>query len=240
MTKKTFKPNARWMSLGASPSAPDFCNIDVDYVAVGGPGIELRAPDVYLIAERSEIFKWYDRTLEMQRLGGHLVITSFINNYLKTQNDEIGTHLTPWPKHISMDLFPDPANFPCDEIVEVNPHCRKSWDDYKTWSPGELCMATCGTMGLLYAIRAKASEIHMVGLEGYAGKSDYFDNRRFHSNSKVAQHFHRFTKPFINKIVEKCPDIKFFHYGEPQFELPYSNLEVVPSVPKNKLIPISA
>lgn len=234
MTKKIFKPNARWMSLGASPSAPDFCNIDVDYVAVGGPGIELRMPDVYLIAERSEIFKWYDYTTEMQSQGGHLLVTSFILNYLKVGGEEIGSHLTPWPYHLDKSLIPD--DFPYDEIVPVRSHPRHAWTDYKHWIRGNLCMCTCGTMAMLYAIRAKASEIHMVGLEGYNGVDDYFDKEHYPSSRRSAQHFQEYTLPFIHMIVKACPDIKFFHYGTPRFDLDYSNVVVVSNLESMSIV----
>ena len=215
MNNIDFTDRATWLIIGGSPCASDYCDLHTDYVISAGPGIELRRPDVYMLAERKEVFRWYDRILDMRREGGILVTQSFISDYLLTHSNDYG-RLTPWPDHIDENLKPGNDPLPFDEVIKVHPRPKSQWESWHSWTKGDICASISGCMAMMYALLWGAVILQLVGMEGYDGTNDYFNSMP--SSHRTSNHFIEYVIPLLRKIFRTHDKVTFNLYGNPRFD----------------------
>ncbi len=113
-------------------------------------------------------------------------------------------------------------DFPHDGWMEYVDTGATHLGAYKAWEPGLYCQAVAGILALQYAVNHGATEVHMVGMEGYTGGVDYFTGKR--GAERGAKYFREAWAPHTQRIVDKCPEIQFFVYGNPTYPLEGNNV----------------
>lgn len=194
---------SRWMILGASPSAQDNCLLPVvDFVAGAGKSILFYRPDYYFIIERRSLWL-HPEELKLARVNGTKVIVRkfLIPNVIEKLQAE-GKYSGDYPHDFAINLK----------------------NDWKDWEPGDYVNANSGAVALQWAINHGATEIHLVGCEGYRGPGhiDYCDGTA--SNKHNKQRSEKEYVPLLKKIIKKCPEIKFFVYGNSTYKLKNENV----------------
>ena len=173
----------RWMVLGASPTAPNYCDLDVDVVIAAGDGITLRHPDYYIVCEPRGMNRYIRRRKDERRLGMKVIVTHHFGG----------------------------CKFPYDIVVNV-----VAVYDSSNWHRGQYMAGPSGVLGLQYAVNNGATEVHLVGMEGYTSNADYFTGMS--STPNDIQTIREFPA-LMQGIVDACPDIDFHIYGNPIYTL---------------------
>lgn len=191
---------SRWMVLGSSPSAPEHCNTpEIDFTISSGDGIILRHPDYYFIMEESALWRRVDERYEAQRNGTKIVLSQYLVQLLR------GKKYQDFLDRTHQKLFP------YNELIRFDPLSRP--ETWKTWRRGNYVAACSGVLCLQFAVNHGATEIHMVGMEGYApgDVSNYFTGAKCAPRSVrlCSQVYH----PLTQRIINKCVDINFYTYG---------------------------
>jgi len=196
----------RWMVLGSSPSAPEHHNTpDVDVSISSGDGILLRSPTYYLIVEESAIWRHPKERQRAQNDGTKVLLTDNLVNSVR------GAKFQKFLDRTSKYMFP------YDELVRCNVPIRKN--SWKSWRRGSYIRSCSGVVALQYAINHGATDIHMVGMEGYTALEgpQYFNGQPANNKS------HRFAQmchfPLTQRIIAQCPDVSFTTYGRLTYDL---------------------
>ena len=141
----------RWMVLGASPCAAEcHCIPEVDAVAAAGASILIHRPDFYFIYENDALWKHMDELAEARQLGTKVIL---------------GWNLWDTLKHSTPPIY----DYPCDDYLPLK-KCINSKEPEKAWKPGVYVPICGGGLALQWAVNHGASEIHLVGMEGYRGR----------------------------------------------------------------------
>lgn len=93
--------------------------------------------------------------------------------------------------------------------------------------------ADCGFSGLyctMFAVNNGAADLTWVGMEGYRSQPgatvpDHFDG--YHGPEKGVRQTQDVLGPFLQSVVEACPDVRFTFYGQPLYRLDGDNLTVI-------------
>jgi len=111
-----------------------------------------------------------------------------------------------------------------------------------TYVPGEIVFAQyCGLAAMQYAIREGATELVIVGCDGYPGDRpmvDFpvvtFDGKCGDSMGMVQTR--TVIEPFMRSMVAQCPDVEFVQFGRPLYTVDAPNytvaLEIVGGMPE--------
>ncbi len=205
-----YKDGTRWMVLGASPSAPEFHMIpDIDVVASAGDGILLQRPDYYFLTEEISLDLFESERFEARMLGTKVVLNGQLRKKIRSK-------------------FGENFVFPCDEYIDEFSD-GSYMSSYKRYRPGQYAHACAGCLALQWAVNHGATEVHMVGMEGYAGGVDYFDGRR--GNDGSAKATRQSYRHLIQRIVDTHLDIKFFAYGKLVYSLDGDNVSLIQGSP---------
>ena len=91
---------------------------------------------------------------------------------------------------------------------------------------------SAGLSGLLcleYVVNHGAKRIHLVGMNGYAGRvgGDYFDGHETPVNTpdKRLRHTREIIEPFVQTVVDACPDVEFVFYGQLNYRVTGRNAQ---------------
>lgn len=193
----------KWLVLGASPSAPDFYKIpDVDFITSAGDAILLCRPDWYFVNERRSLDLHKQERAEARAKGTRVVIQRSFRKLIKYHDD---------------------SNFcfPYDDCIEDFSY-GSIWRSHEYWTPGRYSQSSSGCLALQWAVNHGATEVHMVGMEGYTGGVDYFTGTK--GSELGARWTHESYGPLVQRIIETSPDIQFTMYGEPLYQLKAENL----------------
>lgn len=189
----------KWMVLGASPSAADYHGIKVDVVIGAGASIKLREPDYYMIVEEQALFFYYQQVLIARACGMKVVITETM------QACTIGR------------MYLRDISYPHDIVIDAVQNAPDPW------VPGDIHFTAGGGVALQFALVNGATEIHMVGMEGYlAGGKDYFTGESSTEDQEI--HSHTVYEPLLRRIVEQSPDVEFVTYGKLNYPLVGDNV----------------
>lgn len=193
----------KWMVLGSSPSAPYyFGSIQSDRVISSGDGILLIRPDYYLVNEYNALDRHETIRLRCQAQGTKVLVSDYVDLH----------------KHLG---------YAVDEVIPLLVPGEDLDNSWKRWEPGRYVFSVSGAVGLQYAVNHGATEIHMVGMEGYTGGADYFTGQIGHQGAKV------FTTtsyaPLLRLIVSKCPGVQFITYGDLVYDLSGPNVTQEPT-----------
>ena len=194
------------MVLGASPSAPEFHSIpNVDVVASAGDGILLHRPDYDILTEEVSLRKYHAERYEARKLGTKV----FIRDGLRS---------------VFRDKFGSDFDFPCDGYISdfTNGSYHNS---HKWYEPGRYAHSCAGNLALQWAVNHGATEVHMVGMEGYTGGIDYFNGNQ--GNDKSARVTQASFGPLTQRIVETHPNVQFTAYGDLKYPLEGDNVSLV-------------
>ncbi len=209
------KDGTRWMVLGASPSAPQFHTVpNVDVVVSAGDGILLQRPDYYILTEEVSLRRYHDERYEARALGTKVIIRDGLRSVFR-------------------DKFGSDFDFPCDGYISdfTNGSYQHS---HKWYEPGRYAHCCAGILALQWAVNHGATEVHMVGMEGYTGGVDYFNGN--HGNDKSARVTQSAFGPLTQRIVETHPDVQFTAYGDLKYSLDGDNVSLIqgdPTQPKS-------
>lgn len=197
----------RWMCMGASMCAPKYKDLDVDYVTSAGDAIALRKPHYYMLHESANL-KRYVKLMQRYRStddDGGFRTTICITDGLLNQKG--------WWKEY-------------DEVLPLCTHERvPSWLIWDAWEPGKYCPGMTGLLAVQYAVNHGAREVHLVGMEGYTGKDDYFMG--WPTSMWCLKEFkgcHPYSH-MMRRIVRLSPQCRFICYGQMTYNLPYANVE---------------
>ena len=186
-----------WLVCGASPSVPDL--LDAAYA---------RAGDATSIACNSAVYRWLirDELLDYIWLHDHEACRLF-SDYAKYLQRIDGTRLLT----LGRDSLPALESRGVDDAYEFIE--ASSPNHTVTWERGKYTNArTSGGLILQYAINNGATEVHVVGMEGFKSTPeavvvDHFDGRV----GKEQNNFHTKASqsPLFNLIAEKFPARQF-------------------------------
>lgn len=202
------KDGTRWMVLGASPSAPEFHSIpNIDVVVSAGDGILLQRPDYYILTEENSLKLYHDERAEARELGTKVII-----------RDEL--------RDIFRDKQGNDFDFPCDGYITgfTNGSIFRS---HMWYEPGRYAHTCAGCLALQWAVNHEATEVHMVGMEGYTGGVDYFTGRN--GNELSAEITLSNYGPLMQKIIETHPHVQFTMYGDLKYDIECGNVTFVDS-----------
>ena len=200
------KDGTRWMVLGASRSAAQFYEVPVvDVVASAGDAILLQRPDWYFLAEERSLDLFESERAEARMLGTKVVLNGQLRKKIRNK-------------------FGENFIFPCDEYINefTNGSVMSS---YKRYRPGHYAHTFAGGFALQWAVNHGATEVHMVGMEGYTGGVDYFDGR--YGNDRGAKTTKRSYCHLIQRIVDTHPCVQFFAYGKLVYSLDGDNVSLI-------------
>ena len=189
----------RWMVLGASPSAPDnYRRPDVDIVAAAGDSIQLCRPDYYFIGEERSLDLYVEERAAARAAGTKVVVAEPLLKRLAERN----------------------IDFPHDEVIEYCPgNYMHAW---RIWIPGRYARMCAGGLAFQWAANHGATEIHMVGMEGYTGQVDYFTGQ--HGNAKGPRMTEEAYGPLMQRVADKLPQVQFIMYGTPRYQFEGRNV----------------
>lgn len=211
------------MVLGASPTAPKYHTVpEVDVVIAAGDGILLQRPDFIVITEERCLFNHLDKQKEYQAQGTKVILHDLL------VRDRAGAPSGAMTRAYKEGHVEEGFKYPYDELVRCSGkpapmfQFKKAWT---LWKPGGCVICCSGMVALQYALNHGATELHMVGMEGYTGGVDYFSGRK---SNRFAHLLTRDTyRNLYNRIIAALPDIQFIHYGKPLFGLkPMRNYEI--------------
>ena len=198
------------MVLGASPSAPEFHKVpNVDVVASAGDGILLQRPDYYILTEEVSLRRYHDERYEARALGTKVIIRDGLREVFRTK---MGSSF----------------DFPCDGYISdfTSGSYQRS---HKCYTPGKYAHSCAGCLALQWAVNHGATEVHMVGMEGYTGGIDYFNGNQ--GNDKSARVTQSNYGPLVQRITETHPDVQFTAYGDLKYSLTGDNVSLVQGDP---------
>lgn len=193
------------MVLGASPSAPEYHKEpDVDAVASAGDAILLRRPGFYFINEQGALWKHANKLSEARQLGTQVILADHLYQVIRQRKG--------------------PAySYPCDMFLKLYPiSCYKSW---RIWVLGLYVPMCGGGMALQWAINHGATEVHMVGMEGYTGGADYFAGQAGTDDGPAYNK--QVYVPFLQRVISQRPQVQFTVYGNPSYELQGDNVTLI-------------
>lgn len=192
---------SRWMVLGASPSAQEYKPV-VDCVAGAGKSLLFYRPDYYFIVEVQSLWLHPTELASARAKGTKIVIKKFLIPHVIEKLQAEGKYSGDYPHDFAIDL-------------------KDNWED---WEPGIYVDSFSGAVALQWAVNHEATEIHLVGCEGYRGPeyNDYCDGTKTNKHGKTKSE--KEYVPLLQRIVEKCPKIKFFAYGNTTYKLKGENV----------------
>ncbi len=198
----------RWMVLGASPSAEKYHSVpEADAVAAAGASILIHRPDFYFVNEVGSLWKYTEELDEARRLGTKVILSRKLRNYLSNNK-------------------PPSYRYPCDEFLDTK-ECNDE-EPAREWELGSYVPICGGVLALQWALNHGASEIHLVGMEGYGGPEDVI----YFNGGYGTNHSENYTKniyaPLLRTIVSGMPDVCFVIYGTPVYDLVGSNVDLAP------------
>lgn len=148
----------------------------------------------------------------------HLAMREYHAAAMKAK--ESGAHLVTLHRERPM---PDRRADDYSEHVEVGGEpTRDSFGEFRLSGP--FCLE--------YACHNGASEIHMIGFDGYRWQGDYYadrlpsNNQQNGSQRHGVQRTHSVMKPRCEELARVWSDVRFIQYGEPTFRVESDNWEV--------------
>lgn len=197
----------KWMFLGSSPAAPRHVQEILPRLMpcrtiTTNAGIKLLPnPDVYFLSDQVACRNY----IHLAKLAKEYCKTHFVTMHRYKQALEAR----------NVEWF--------DEFLinGVDPPLPNRWG----------CYNQSGAMCLEYACRHGATEIHMLGCEGYSAIS-YFDQHERSTEFKIAD---AETTPQLIKrttmVVECFPAVSFYVYGNLQYHIPLTNWHAITDRP---------
>jgi len=162
-------------------------------------GIDLVEPDYYVGIDMTATMELAERTKELQIAGTRLITL----------------HRDVWAAQVARKV--DHYN----EFIIVG-----SQDDPSQLRYGRFRYS--GPFCLEYACHNGASEVHMVGFDGYRWLNDYhYTNVENPDKTKGVQRTHDVLRPACQEIARAWGHVRFVQYGEPVFTVDSNNWEVV-------------
>lgn len=174
----------RWLILGSGPSAPDWYDKVrplVDKVATCNAGIELcPQPDVYALCEAATFPMYAEQYRKARETGTRVITIDCVGPANKRDMDEVLPVLGP-------DIF-----------------------DMETWEKGVYRNGvTTGSILVQYAVNNGATEVHLVGFEGYHAKTG--PGQFVKTNN--------YQGPLFYRMAAVCPEVQFTFYGRPLYDV---------------------
>lgn len=242
----------KWMVLGSSPTASEFySHPEVDLIGSAGDAITLVRPDYYFVTELDSLPRFVEERKKARSAGTKVIVseerigniagpnprgTSEVRKLAQewrllqdkpatARVDEIVGRLISLGSWVRGGVGRRGSNifvFPHDEWMEFNDIGATFIESWKVWEHGMYCQSNAGILALQWAVNHGATEVHMVGMEGYTGGIDYFTGEK--GNDKSAMYFRQTFWPHTQRIVDKCPDIQFITYGKMNYPLKGNNV----------------
>ena len=94
-----------------------------------------------------------------------------------------------------------------------------------TFRQGEY--ASCGLSGLMclqYALNHEATDVHLVGMEGYGESGHYFNGNQDCGPEKSVPFTENLIQPFVQSCIDACPDVTFHFYGQLNYKVSGENV----------------
>lgn len=189
----------RWAFVGSSPIAPKHVaellpRLRPCRTISCNAGIKLLHPDIYFLADQVAC-RLYSNLAKAAKERGDIHLVT-MHRY-RQANEQRNVH---W-----FDEF----------IVNgVDPPLPNRWSAYNM--SGAICLE--------YACRHGATEIHMLGCEGYADHASYFDQPERSTEFRIADSE---SMPQLLKrttmVVECFANVQFYAYGPLHYTIPLPN-----------------
>ncbi len=192
--------------LGASPSAPTYCDIEVDAVASSGDGIRLRRPDFYFVDEQEALWRYEDEQAKARAAGTKVILSEHLRQVIRSEKGPV-------------------YQYPCDLMMKQYP--ISYFSSHRIWVRGITVPMCGGGLALQFAVNHGGKDIHLVGLEGYRGEGhkDYFTGQM--GNSLGIKYTKVVYGPFVRKVVTRLQDVHFTFYGDLSYEVEGDNVTFV-------------
>ena len=199
---------SNWLHIGSSPSVLQtlpqaLAEHDFDMVMTCNAGIKLYAnPDILLLCDGVASVNYAEYARIAQMSGTRLVTLK--RECQKAVSDRKIGHF--------------------DEFLELPP-VEKPFDG-KAFT----AFRFSGPLCLQYAILGGATQIVLVGCDGWTGENDYFDSDEGHHVQNCHGDIYerstmKILRPQFRQMADVCPDVRFIQYGEPTFTIDSPNWE---------------
>ena len=190
----------QWLMVGSSPSVLDtlpqvMLDLDNPTIITCNSGIKLCEPHHYVCVDQYASHYYVSYAKEAQKRGCNLITLKRVPEALKARNVAF-----------------------YDEFLEVQGHGVPSRSQY-----GEFVYS--GPLTLEYACHNGATDVHIVGCDGYRWNGDYFDPQTTRTERDVRELTKR-TAMLFGEIAHAWHDVKFVQYGNPVFDILQPNWEV--------------
>lgn len=208
----------RWMILGSSPSGPDDYQIPkVDVIAAAGASITFCQPNYFFIVEVRSLWDYHKELLEAQANGTKIIVRKHLIEKILKNRTADGRYIPPIAGKY-------PGRFPYDILIDlVEGDELKIWEN---WTPDKYILGNAGMIALHWALNHGATEIHMVGMEGYRGPPyiDYCTREQTHKHARLQSEIAYI--PTLQKMVKYYKNVKFTIYGTPCYQLVGKNVQL--------------
>ena len=189
----------KWVFVGSSPKAPEHV---ADILPRLRPcrtiscnaAIKLLHPDVYFLADQVACRRY--------------------SNLAKEAREVSGTHLVTMHRYKQALELRNVHWFDEFLINGVDPPLPERWGAYNM----------SGAISLEYACRHGATEVHLLGCEGYTDQQSYFDQSDRCTEFKIADS--ETTKQLVKRtmmVVECFTSVQFYVYGPIHYQIPLPN-----------------
>lgn len=205
-----------WLVCGASPSVPE--HLDQAYEHAGGT-------DANSIACNSAIYRWLirDEPLDFYWLHDADACRRY-RDYAKYLQRIDGMRVITLDDGSGPDTLAARGIEYADEFIQaVPPNYTVSWERGQYTNT-----RTSGGIILQYAVNHGATEVHIVGMEGFKSRPgnvvvDHFDG----STGREQNNFvtKAYQVPLFKLIAAKCPDVDFHFYGKPAVPFEGPNIQ---------------
>lgn len=204
------KLDPEWVIVGSSAGAPEW--LPAVLAATKNP--------VVMTTNSGRLLFESDRRPDIYFLGGEVIgnLGIFAPHIAAAKEFQKAGTWTVGLKRDPEDLVVNDMDW-LDQYLEV---------DYGEWGQWRFHRGHYGAVGisglfcLQYAVNNEAKHIHCIGMEGYAGKNDYFDG----SPDSQAEFTDIIIQPFTQALVSGCPDVSFSFYGNLLYEVTAPNVQI--------------